>query len=187
MNRLSEQNYPNLLIVAGTGRNSGKTSLVCRICEEWSYSAPLVCIKISNHFHKLSSSHVLYKSGQFSIYEETEAISDKDTERYLKAGASKVFFIEADRELVYIAFQKIREYLPLNAAIICESGTLRRFIKPSVFVMIHTIGAKPKESAKDLLALADKVYNFEAGALKFPEIPIIFDDSTWKLNVYASN
>lgn len=182
MSEFQAKPYPNLLLVAGTGRNSGKTSFVCRICETWNHALPLVCIKISNHIHLQAGTKLLYALTGFTIYEETQVSTDKDTERMLKAGASKVLFIEADREYVFPAFQKALEVVPSNSAIICESGTLRRYVKPSLFVMMHTSGTEPKESAKDLFPMADKVFYFEAGNLILPDHPVVYVSNHWKLN-----
>jgi Ni2+-binding GTPase involved in maturation of urease and hydrogenase len=182
MNTWHEKHCSNLLLIAGTGRNSGKTSFVCRICEEWDSTLPLVCIKISNHFHLQKGSKPVYVTSDYAIYEETKAISDKDTERMLKAGASNVFFIEADHEFVYKAFQRVLEKIPGNAAIICESGTLRRYIKPSLFVMLHTLGTEPKESSKDLMTRADKVFYFEKGNFQLPDKSVVFTNNHWKIN-----
>jgi len=186
MNKLQKITYPNLLLVAGTGRNSGKTSFVCRICEGWNSSLSLVCIKISIHFHWNPGADCLYSSPDMKIYEETQATSDKDTERMLKAGASKVLFIEADQEFVYAAFQKALEIIPENSAIICESGSLRRYTIPSLFIMLHTSDTEPKESSKELLSLADKIFYFEPGHLQIPEKPVVFSNYAWKLNDVSS-
>jgi len=174
--------YDNLLLVAGTGRNSGKTSFVCQVCEEWDSTLPLVCIKISNHIHLQEGTQIIYSTKDFTIYEETLVASDKDTARMLKAGASKVLFIEADREFVYQAFEKSMEVIPGNAAIICESGTLRRYTRPSLFVMLHTLGSEPKKSSKDLMEVADKIFFFEDGNLQILENPVVFTNYQWKLN-----
>jgi hypothetical protein len=182
MDNLQELTYNNLLLVAGTGRNSGKTSFVCRICEEWDISLPLVCIKISNHIHVQEGTRCVFSGDQFTIYEETQSITDKDTDRMLRAGASKVLFIEADREFVYPAFRKALETVPVGAAIICESGSLRRYARPSLFIMLHTLGSEPKESSRDLMNLADNVFYFENGNLQIPKRPVVFTNNQWKLN-----
>ncbi len=101
----------------------------------------------------------------------------------LKAGASNVYFIETDCEYVYPAFQKLSEIIPVNAAIICESGTLRKYIKPSLLILVNTIEPIPKESAKDLMQMADKIFNFEYGNLQIPYKSVVFIDHQWKLNL----
>jgi hypothetical protein len=182
MSDCQETVYPNLMLVAGTGRNSGKTSFVCQMCEEWALPLPLMCIKISNHIHMQEGIKPVFTAPEFTIYEETIATSGKDTALMLKAGASKVLFIEADREFVYPAFLQALKMAPSNAAVICESGTLRRFIRPSLFIMLHTSESEPKESSKDLMTLADKVFYSEKGNLQIPQTPVVFDNDQWKIN-----
>lgn len=172
----------NLLLVAGTGRNSGKTSFVTRICKNWDHPDPLICIKISNHIHVLEGIRIIYSSATYSIYEETQPTNDKDTSRMLRAGASRVFFIEAEQQYVYPAFLKSLEFIPINSAIICESGTLRKYTKPSLFVMLHNADQEPKESSKDIMLLADTVLEFKSGSLRLPPKPVIFVNNRWKLN-----
>ncbi len=178
---MQKPNFNNVLLVAGTGRNTGKTSFVCQVCGEWNNQIPLVCLKISIHFHPQIGSKCLYSSNDFTIYEETETSSDKDTSRMLRAGASKVLFIEAESENVFKAFQKALEFIPLNSAVICESGSLRKFLKPSVFIILHAIGNEPKISSKELLPLADKIFQFETGKLNIPLNSVFFKNQKWSL------
>lgn len=182
MSDCREAVYPNLMLVAGTGRNSGKTSFVCQVCEEWALPLPLLCIKISNHIHVQEGTKPVFTTPEFTIYEETMVTSDKDTARMLKAGASRVLFIEADREFVFPAFEQALKLVPPNSAIICESGTLRRYIQPSLFIMLHTIGSEPKESSKDLILLADKVFYSPKESLNIPKMPVVFNSGRWKIN-----
>ncbi len=42
---------PNLLIIAGTGNKSGKTSMACRIIEQLKH-LEIVSVKITPHFHE---------------------------------------------------------------------------------------------------------------------------------------
>jgi hypothetical protein len=175
--------YPNLLMVAGTGRNSGKTSFICNVCKTWKSDQPLICIKISNHIHFEQGISTLYTSNKFNIYKETSTASDKDSSRMLQAGASHVFFIETDREFTLEAYKKLYDFVPGDAAFICESGTLRRYIKPSLFIMLHTVGQKPKDSSTDLMEIADKVFFYENGKLDISEKPVVYNNNTWKLNL----
>lgn len=173
--------YNNLLLIAGTGRNTGKTSLVSYICQNYNANNPLVCIKISIHYHPQQSSVCIYECPQFKIYEETISSSDKDTSRMLAAGASKVYFIESESTFVYNAFIHCLKYIPNNAAIICESGSLRDFIKPALFILIHTSTTQPKNSSVHLFTLADKVMEFAQGQLNFSAYSFTFVNNTWNL------
>jgi hypothetical protein len=42
------------------------------------------------------------------------------------------------------------------------------------------VGSEPKESSKDLLSLADKVFCFEKGNFQLPEGPVLFVNNHWK-------
>ena len=42
---------PNLLIIAGTGNKSGKTTLACRMIEQFR-NPGLISVKITPHFHE---------------------------------------------------------------------------------------------------------------------------------------
>jgi hypothetical protein len=175
--------YPNVLLVAGTGRNSGKTTFVTTICSQFPEGSKPVCIKISNHFHEQAGSLCLIENSNFRIFEETQVSSQKDSARMLEAGAVRSFFIEADREFVYQAFKQLIEFIPDNVPIICESGNLRNYLIPAMFVMLHTNGTEPKPAAIDLFPLADKVLVSEPGDLQIPVNFVTYNHKTWKINL----
>lgn len=101
----------------------------------------------------------------------------------LEAGAVRSFFIEADREFAYEAFKQLVELIPENVPIICESGNLRNYLIPAVFVMLHTNGTEPKLAAVELFPLADKVLVSEARYLQIPKNFVSFNNETWKINL----
>lgn len=179
----NSERYPNVLLVAGTGRNSGKTTFVTTVCSWFQGDLKPVCIKISNHFHEQVGSLCLVENSDFRIFEETQISSQKDSARMLEAGAVRSFFIEADREFVYEAFKQLVEIIPQNVPIICESGNLRNYLIPAVFVMLHTNGTEPKPAALELFPLADKVLVSEAGYLQIPKNFVSFNNETWKINL----
>lgn len=174
--------FDNLMLVAGTGQNSGKTSFICHVCRTWKHPIPLVCIKISTHSHLQDQSHNNSSTFEFKIYEEVYSDSDKDTSRMLRAGASKVLYIESAKEFVFMAFKKALKDIPLQAAIICESGSLFEYAEPSLFLMMHALGRNPKASSVLLLNNADKIFYLENDQLQIPEEPVIYSNFQWKLN-----
>jgi len=127
---------PNLLLIAGTGTNSGKTSMACRIIE----SLPelrITAIKITPHFHETTPGLVLKseKDG-YAIYEETNRDSSKDTSRMVKAGAAKVYFAKVKDNKLFEAFIEIMKEIPEGTPVICESPALRNFVEPGVFIIM---------------------------------------------------
>lgn len=131
---------PNLLLVAGNGRNVGKTFLACKIIKQLSKTNEVIGIKISSHFHSVETGNVLVETNGFIIVEEIE-ISKKDSSLMLQAGAKKVYFIMAARENLRKAFLWLNKILP-EQAIICESGGLREIVEPGVFLFVKKSGDK---------------------------------------------
>jgi len=86
---------PQLLIISGTGRNTGKTTLACDIISYFSNQIEITGVKISPHFHK-HGKHIesLFESELFNLYWEITENSEKDTSRMLKTGAAKVFYAD---------------------------------------------------------------------------------------------
>jgi hypothetical protein len=128
--------YDNLLLVTGSGRNSGKTTFVCRVIEQFK-NIGIISIKISPHFH-VRSPGLVHISGQsgFDIYEETSVISTKDSSRMLKSGAAKVFYVQSEEERIMKAFSDIYTTIPSEQPVICESPALINYLDPGSLIMM---------------------------------------------------
>jgi hypothetical protein len=170
--------YNNLLIISGSGRNSGKTTFACKVIEKFR-SLGIISIKISPHFHKPSEGPMKVISGPgFEIYTETSIISSKDSSRMLKSGAKKVFYIQAKEESIQIAFSEIYAGIQAGSPVICESPALINYIEPGLYVhMISPDNANPKTTF-DLKRTADLEYKIDE--LTASELPIDFVGGKWK-------
>jgi molybdopterin-guanine dinucleotide biosynthesis protein len=135
-NRRAE--LPNLMLVAGNGRNVGKTTLACRIITHFSEKMPVTGLKITPHFHDYDETDLVFKNEKFIILDETK-YHEKDSSRMLKAGANKVFFVMAKPEFSGEAAQKILQFLTSDL-VVCESGGLHEFVIPGVFLMVKRTG-----------------------------------------------
>jgi hypothetical protein len=137
---------PNLIIVAGDGRNSGKTSMCRKIIRE-SGVAGMIAIKISPHFHKNGDGLMpISESEGFTIYEETNRGTGKDSSEMLRAGAGKVYYIQVTDEFAAQAFGKVLNYIPAGNPIICESPSLIKHYEPGIFIiMISDVGTGRKD------------------------------------------
>ena len=98
------KNYPNILLIAGTGRNVGKTLLACEIIEHLSKTAILIGVKISHHFHPVEEGQKVIANTQDYLIIEESFITNKDSSRMKQAGADKVFYIQARQENLMDAF-----------------------------------------------------------------------------------
>ncbi len=85
---------PQLLLIAGNGRDSGKTTLACLIIQKFSPEHQIIALKISPHKHRIAAGgKVICDTENLYIAEETNAGTGKDSSRMLQAGASRSFFI----------------------------------------------------------------------------------------------
>ena len=107
------QEFHNLLLIAGTVRNTGKTTLACEIINKISQQTDVIGIKISPHFHGGTNSlTVLSRSEKFNLYQETSVKSSKDSSKMLSAGSDKVCYAEVNDKYIFNNFTKMSGHIP---------------------------------------------------------------------------
>jgi len=148
----------NLLLIAGTGRNTGKTTLACSIINKFSSDVQIAGLKISPHFHGGTKSlKEIVANENFNIYQETSLTSGKDSSLMLKAGATKVYYIEVLDEHLKTAFDEFLKIPQPKTPIVCESPALINYVKPAVFFIVdNENNKKKKEEIFQQKAIADK-------------------------------
>lgn len=170
--------FPNLLIIAGTGTKSGKTTMACRIIE-YIRHPDLIAIKITPHFHETTPGLVLISEKEgFSIYKETNTNTTKDTARMLRAGASQVYFAKVTDNNLFEVFAEIIENIPGTPPIICESPALRHYIEPGLFIIMSSVVENKQKDINNLLILPHVTFTME----KMEEtrhLPLSFNDGKW--------
>ncbi len=173
---------PNLLLIAGMGTKAGKTSLACKLIEQFR-SLNITAIKITPHFHETTEGLISKSEGEgFSIYEETNSESSKDTSRMLKAGAGKVYFAKVWDDQLPVVFNKIMELIPVGAPVICESPALRNFVEPGVFVIMTSDTINKHKNISHLQALPHVMFKLE-DMKNIDYLPIGYEDGRW---IYAN-
>lgn len=169
---------PNLLLIAGTGTKSGKTSMACKIIEQFS-DLKITAIKITPHFHETTSGLILIEENKgYAIYEETGRDTLKDTSRMLKAGAVKVYFAKVWDDQLHEVFNKIINLIPEGTPVICESPALRNFIEPGVFIIMTSETIIKHKNINHLQSLHHMMYKLE----ELPgvsSIPVGFEAGRW--------
>jgi hypothetical protein len=135
---------PHLLLIAGNGRNVGKTTLACKIIKRLSQTEDVVGLKISPHFHSFNETEIVFKNEYFIIFDEKQ-INTKDSSLMLQAGAKTVYFVTVEPENLDKAIEKLIQLLP-NKPIVCESGGLHEFVSPGLFLMVKRAGEKTVKS-----------------------------------------
>lgn len=143
-----------LLIIAGSGRKTGKTTLALEIINKFSARFQIIGLKVCTKRVGEDKYHGLHDNidpNTYSIYKETNPSLDKDTAKMLNAGAVRSYFIITDVSKViesYIPIQ--RSAIKDNQFIICESGSLRNHIQPGIFIFLaHPEGTKVFKGTAD--------------------------------------
>jgi hypothetical protein len=169
---------PNLLIIAGTGNKSGKTSMACKIIMSFS-ELSFTAIKITPHFHESTEGLIIIaESNGFSIYEETNVNSSKDTSRMLSAGAGKVYFAKVQDDNLVNAFNTIMDRIPAYIPVICESPALRNFVEPGAFIIMDSDSIYNKKNIKQLQTLPHAMFKLE-DLNSISSLPIEFNGGKW--------
>jgi hypothetical protein len=169
---------PNLLLIAGTGTKSGKTSIACRIIEQFP-DLEITAVKITPHFHETTPGLVAKaEENGYSIYEETDRDSSKDTSRMLRAGAKRVLFAKVWDDQLPAVFREIMKEIAAGVPVICESPALRNFIEPGVFIIMTSEIVNKQKNLKHLQALPHLMFKLEE-LDNIDSLPIGFEDGKW--------
>ena len=112
-----------VIIVGGSGRNVGKTTLVCSLIgalPEYRFTA----VKISSHDHGHPE----------PVWEETGSGQDTDTERYLAAGAQRALLVTALEGDFPI--RQIEAAVANDADVIFESNRILQYYKADLCLAV---------------------------------------------------
>lgn len=172
------KDFSNLLIVAGTGRESGKTFLVCSLINQFQNLKP-IGIKISPHFHIPTPGLVLlHKSNDYNIFREDSENGSKDSSRMLISGALSAYYIQVHDKYTGEAFSWLIDYLNTERPIICESPALRRYAVPGVFIITDSEQITSKKDLGDLYDKADVTFML---GTDLSELKLSYNNKKWSL------
>lgn len=179
-----------MLMIGSTGRNLGKTQLACAFLRNFSKIHSIVGIKVTpitageaqgppnGMGCKVRSS----LDGAYTLLEETNARSKKDTARLLHAGASRVFWLRVVKERLQEGLTALLDIVGPNTISICESNLLRNIVEPGLFLMITSSGPNRwKSSALKLKKHADRIVFSENGQCSFDLHQIKILEDRWAL------
>jgi hypothetical protein len=174
---------PRLLLIAGTGRNAGKTTLACKIIQKFSAMRPIVALKISQHKHNTEpGGKIIANSKGLYIEEETNAGTGKDSSRMLAAGAERSFFIISSGEKHLHAIHQIMEITEKDSMLICESGGLRKWVEPGLLILVSSIGQTgEKQAFPEMIKYEHILFRFDGIGFGSEFSRIAIGDSSWKI------
>lgn len=159
---------PQMVMIGAFGRNSGKTTLAKQLIGAWKDAWPVWGLKVVSVDELGGTCH---RGGDgcgmctglttpFELAEEQGGNAAKDTVQMLGAGAQKVFLLRSLRTALPQAAADFARRVPPGTLVVCESNTMRRAVRPGVFLFA---GAPPadesgmKPSARAVYPLADGV------------------------------
>ena len=146
------EHLPNVLLIAGAGRNTGKTTLACAIIRQISRGNKVAAIKISPHPHRQNPQQkIIEETSRYMIIEETDKHTAKDSSRMLRAGAHRVYYLQSTDRHIRMPFNKIMEMIPSGTAVVCESGALLNEVRPGLFLMLNRKGESTVRKGIDQL------------------------------------
>ncbi len=139
MMRNNRMSFPNMLLIAGDGRNVGKTSFAVQVIRKLSAKADVVGVKTTPHRHIATGGlEILVETGEYMVALE-HGEHDKDSALFRRAGAKEVFLVMAAQQYLGRAFSHISGRIQ-NKLCVAESGGLVEYIRPAVFFFIKKQG-----------------------------------------------
>lgn len=132
-----------LVMVGGHTRNIGKTSVVegiIRATPELHWTAA----KITQFGHGVCSVNgqdcdCAVSEHQYSITEERHRDTGTDTARFLAAGAMRSLWVRTKQGELVTALPALRKRIEDDDFVIVESNSLRRFMKPALYLQVLDI------------------------------------------------
>ena len=149
-----------MVMVGGHTRNIGKTSVVEGIIHampELNWTA----VKVTQFGHGVCSTSgelcdCAVAEHAFAITTERRENSGTDTSRFLAAGARRALWVRTGQGELLSALPALRKAIADDEYVIVESNSLRRFIKPDVFLQVlDPVSHDFKASAQQFFDLAD--------------------------------
>jgi len=181
---------PDLLLVGGSGRNSGKTELACRIIARHAPSEPVVGLKVTTV--ERTDGHCPH-GGEgcgvcssldrpWIVTREMDSESPKDTCRMLASGARRVHWLRSLRSELVGGATELLENVQPGWVGVGESTSLRQVVEPGLFILVEsTESAGLKPSARTVAHLADRVVASDGRSFDLELDRISVVDGRWVL------
>jgi len=175
----------NWIIIAGNGRNTGKTTLACQIISR-NRQLDVIGIKISPHHHHVpEAAEIIMRNDGFCIIRET-VNSTKDSSRMLQAGATDVFYVQCSDEAIADVLPHL-DRLSAGRPVVCESGAIRTLVTPALFFMVMSEKNADKASARANLTYDPVVIDLETIRTAKTGHTILFINNHWKQTTIHDN
>lgn len=165
------EQFNNLIVVAGSGRNVGKTEFTCRLIRQFCSRTDIYGLKVSAIHPDEGIYHGNHSDRDMiaNLVEETRYGLEKDTSRMLRSGARRVFYLQGDDVQIKTGFQTFLSLIPPDSVIVCESGSLWQLVHPGLLILVTVADSEIKPRARKILDQVPLVVVSD-GVSGFPEI-----------------
>ena len=151
-----------IVTVSGHSRKVGKTSIVEGLISalpEYRWTA----LKVSSHRHPVNCENYENTEKDCIVVEETCGKGGNDASRFIKAGAVRAFWIQAER--IEAAAPAIRSIIKDATYVVIEGNGVLDCVTADFSILVVNCGVEEfKKSARDILARADALVLIDAGA-----------------------
>ena len=141
-----------VLLIGSDVRKAGKTDLICKIIKKFAAKTNLIGLKIA--IDDCIDSFII-------VEEEFDSPGESDTKRMMDAGANRAFFIKTSSDTIYQALESFLNLAKSDDLFIVESLSLRKSIKPGVFIVIDSGSNNAKKRFFEFKQFADVIINHQ--------------------------
>ncbi|MFO8234891.1 MAG: hypothetical protein R6U04_05780 [Bacteroidales bacterium] len=179
--------YSQILLIGGNARKAGKTSFIRNILKKFSDVHPITAMKVALYTDsKDLQSH--YQLEEHEFYYEVEDIKgsdDNDSSRYVAAGAMEGWFVAAmdDEKSIKKLMKRIDFLLEAGRLLIIESNSIRKYIDPSLFLMINQSSREDKAGAEEFRQMSDLVIDTDSYQYNNIEKYIGIESNKWVFKI----
>lgn len=151
-----------ILVIGGHTRSVGKTSVVAGLIAAFR-DLHWTALKITQYGHGVCSANgqpcdCATGDHSWAVTEEKDRSGERDTSRFLVAGADHSWWVRTQQGRLAEAMPRIRAILAKTENVIIESNSILRFLKPDLYLtVLDPATADFKSSAQEFLDRADAV------------------------------
>jgi len=186
---------PNMLLIGSAGRDSGKTTFACTLMERFRDRHEIIAAKVTTVQERDGTCPrggegcgvCAAIEGQYCITEETASGGTKDTQRLLRAGAHKVYWLRVLREHLAEGAAALIEAIGKDRLAVCESNSLRTVLEPGLFLLFrHSDMKTAKTSASAVLEHVDKAVVWDGARFDIDVRYMVVAGSRWTFRYEAA-
>jgi len=181
---------PQMLLIGAAGRNAGKTACALAVLRRFLRRGPVVALKVTavdqadGKCPRGGEGCGVCSSlrGPYLITEETRAGEEKDTERLLAGGATRVLWLRVHRAHLAEGLEALLKEAEDGVPLLCESNSLRRVVEPGLFLMMRRGEKAPmKDSAAAVREHVDRYVSLRGGELEATVGALSFGEDGWRM------